>query len=110
MTRPFITFTHPSTMTKLLAIALVIVTLLPIVIFATDFTNSEVVRASRQAAFKRAGVNVPEDTPEARRARVHDRRAKIQPTVGTVFLSVTIQFVILTAMAVVGRRLFALRL
>ena len=97
-------------MTKLLATALVIVTLLPIVVFATDFTNSGAVRATRQTVLKRAAVRGREEAPGVRRERTRMQRAKIHPSVATVLMSVTFQIVMLTAIAVVGRRLFALRL
>jgi hypothetical protein len=110
MTARTVASAKESMMIKLLAIALVIVTVLPIVIFATDITNSGALRATRQATLQRAGVAAQEENPDTRRERVRARRAQIHQTVATVVMSMTLQLVILTAMALVGRRLFALRL
>ena len=97
-------------MTKLLAIALVVVTLLPIVIFATDFTNSRQLASGRERTLQRAGVKTVPESDSARRGRVRVRRASMHPTGYRVMMSMTFQLVMLIAIATVGRRLFALRL
>ena len=97
-------------MTRLLAIALVIVTVLPILIFATDFTNSRQLQAVREGTLQRAGVRLAPESEDARRERVRVRRASIYPSVSTVAMSMAFQLVMLILIAVVGRRLFALRL
>jgi hypothetical protein len=99
-----------SAMTRLLAIALVIVTILPILIFATDFTNSRVLRDARGRALQRAGVSVSPESQDARRERIRTRRASIHPTAWTVAEAMMFQLVMLTAIAVLGKRLFKLRL
>jgi hypothetical protein len=99
-----------SRMTKLLAVALVIVTVLPILIFVTDFTNSRALRAARQNATQRAGVTLRTENPDARRERIRVIRAKRHPTVGTMVMSMAFQLVMLAAIAVVGRWMFVLRL
>jgi hypothetical protein len=102
--------TRSALMTRLLAIALVIVTALPILVFATDFTNSRVLRAARQAAAPRARARPVTETPDARRERIRVRRAGNHPTVPGVAMAIAFQLVMLTAIAVVGRRIFVLRL
>jgi hypothetical protein len=98
-------------MTRLLAIALVIVTMLPILIFATDFTNSRVLQTAREESLRRAGVT-PKRSPEAGQVpkRKQGRRTRPRPTPLTVMTSMASYLVILTLMAIVGRRVFALRL
>jgi hypothetical protein len=102
--------TRTSAMTRLLAIALVIVTLLPILIFATDLTNRRVLQATRERALQRASVRPRPESQDARRGRIRARRASIHPTVPTVAMSMAFQLVMLAVIAVVGKRLFALRL
>ena len=97
-------------MSRLLAIALVIVAVLPILVFAADLTNRPLVQAGRERALQRAGVRPAQESQDVRRERIRVRRASIRPTVPSVAMSVVFQLVMLTAIAVVGRRLFALRL
>lgn len=99
-----------SRMTRLLAIGLVVVTVLPILIFATDFTNSRALQSARGRALKQAGVRLAPESDDARRERIRVRRASIHPTASTVATSMAFQLVMLIVIAVVGRRLFALRL
>jgi hypothetical protein len=97
-------------MTRLLAIALVIVTLLPVLVFATDFTNSRALQSARERTVPRTGIRRDRGSPEARRLSIRARRATIHPTAPSVAMAFGFQLVMLTVLAVVGRRLFALRL
>lgn len=120
-------------MNRLLAIALVIVTVLPILIFATDFTNRAPLRAARAAAGRSRGPREMQDargpgaeramrehgdgraeqsaaTPDGRRAQVREQRARRRPTLGRMVQSVAFQLVLLVVIGAAGRRLFALRL
>jgi hypothetical protein len=103
-----------SAMTRLLAIALVVVSVLPVLIFATDFTNSSFLRSARQRTRPRAqqagALRQPAEADSVRREQVRVRRARIHPTALSITTSMTFQMVMLIAIAVVGRRLFALRL
>ena len=99
-----------SALTKLLGVALVIVAVLPLLIFATDFTNSQVLRSARKAATQRSSNRPAEESEDAMRERIRIRRAKMHPVVPSVALAMTFQLVMLSAIAFVGRRLFALRL
>ena len=97
-------------MTRVLGIALVIVTLLPILIFATDFTNSRTLQTARAHALKRAGVTERAESDSVRRERIRVRRARIHPSAMSFLAAMGFQLVMLTAMAIVGHRLFVLRL
>jgi len=102
--------TRSALMTRLLAIALVIVSALPILVFATDFTNSRVLQTARQGAVPRAHARPVTEAPDARRERIRVRRAGIHPTMPSVAMAIAFQLVMLTAIAAVGRWLFVLRL
>jgi hypothetical protein len=97
-------------MTKLLAIGLVILTVLPLVIFATDLPNRAFMRAARQGAQQRAGVRHADENPELRRQRVRELRARIHVEPVRAAFAIVFQLVMLTIIAVLGRRLFSLRL
>jgi len=97
-------------MTKLLGIGLVILTVLPLVIFATDLPNRVFMRAARQRAQQSAGVRNAEEDREGRRQRIREQRAKIHVTPARVAYAIVFQLVMLTVIAAVGHRLFALRL
>lgn len=103
-----------SPMTRLLAVALVIVSVLPVLIFATDFTNSSFLRSVRQRSRQReqqvGTVRSPAPNDSLRREQVRIRRARIHPTASTFVMSLGFQLVLLIAMGVAGRRIFALRL
>ena len=95
---------------RILAVALVIVTVLPILVFATDFTSSRSPQRARQGALERGGVPERRDAPDTRRERIRVRRAMFHPTVATMVTSMGFQLVMITVMGVVGRRLFTLQL
>ena len=97
-------------MTRLLAIALVVVTVLPIAVFATDLTNRPVFTGLRERAGQRVNTRRVPEAPEARREQLRVRRARARPTVARVVGSMVLQFAVLLAIAVAGRWLFALRL
>jgi hypothetical protein len=100
----------PSRITRLLAIALVVVTVLPILIFATDFTNSHALQSFRTRTLQRAGVGLTPESQDARRERNRIRRASMYPTASTVATSMAFHLVVLIVIGVAGRRIFALRL
>ena len=95
-------------LTRLLVAILITFSVLPIVIFATDMTNSRVARSARSAVAQRTG-RTDEDL-EARRARVRVSRARIHPTVGNAIGVMLIQLFWVAMGAAVGRRIFGLRL
>ena len=97
-------------MTKLLAIGLIILAVLPLVIFATDLPNRSFMRAARQRAQQGSGRRNEDENREARRQRIRESRSKIQVSVPRVAYAIVFQLVMLTAIAAVGRRLFSLRL
>lgn len=97
-------------MTRLLAIALVVVTVLPIVVFTTNVTQRRVLAAARDRALQQGDVRRRPESPDARREQVRARRARQHPTAARFAEAMTLQLAMLFAIAVVGRRLFALRL
>ena len=97
-------------MTMLLVIALITVTVFPILIFATDLTNWRVLQSLRERALHRAGVSISAESQNARRERKRQSRANIHPRASTAATSMAFQLAVLIVLAVVGRRLFALRL
>ena len=94
----------------LLVIALITVTVFPILIFATDLTNWRVLQSLRERALHRAGVSISAESQNARRERKRQSRANIHPRASTAATSMAFQLAVLIVLAVVGRRLFALRL
>ncbi|MDQ2668392.1 MAG: hypothetical protein M3Z05_20710 [Gemmatimonadota bacterium] len=96
--------------TELLAIGLVILTIPPLVIFATDLPNRGVMRAARHRAQQASGDRLVDEDREARRQRIREDRSTIHVTVPRVGCAIVFQLVTLTVIAVVGRRVFALRL
>jgi hypothetical protein len=110
MTSPARTSARTPAMTKLLAVGLVILTVLPLLIFATDLPNRSFMRAARQRA--QQGSNRPNEDAnrEVRRERIRKERAKIQVNPARIAYAIVFQLVMLTVIAVVGRRLFSLRL
>lgn len=101
---------RPTRMTGLLAIAMVVVTVLPILIFATDLTNSHALQSFRERTLQRAGVRIAPESQDVRRERNRVRRANMHPTASSVAMSMASYLVVLIVIAVVGRRIFALRL
>jgi hypothetical protein len=97
-------------MTKLLAIGLVILTVLPLVIFATDLPNRTFMRTARQRAQQGSGAPQEDANREVRRQRVRAQRAKIHVNPLGIASAIVFQLVMLTVIAAVGWRLFALRL
>ncbi|MGH7654134.1 MAG: hypothetical protein ACREN6_05665 [Gemmatimonadaceae bacterium] len=101
-------------LSRFLVFALVTCTVLPLVIFATDATNSRLVRAARAsalkraAALKRADVKQLDDSVRSERARAS--RARRHPGVGRVTESLAIELFWIVVIAAAGRRLFTLRL
>lgn len=102
--------TRTPIMTKLLAIGLVILTVLPLLIFATDLTNRNVLRNARHRAQQAAGERRPEENREVRRLRVREMRSKIHVNPLGIATAIVFQLVMLTVIAAVGWRLFSLRL
>jgi hypothetical protein len=96
--------------TRLLAIALVVVTLLPIAVFATDLTNRHIVTSLRDRTRQEANAQRATLPPDIRREQLRARRARQQPSAARFAMSIALQFAMLLVIAVVGRRLFALRL
>jgi hypothetical protein len=97
-------------MTKLLAIGLVILAVLPLVIFATDLPNRSFMRAARQRA-QQGSTRPNEDVNrEVRRLRVRAQRAKLHVNPLGVASAIVFQLVMLIVIAGVGRQLFSLRL
>lgn len=108
-----------SARTRVLAVALVVVAVLPIAIFATDFTQSDVLRSARARVRERErerergralGRREPQLTDSARRERVRVRRAQIQPSPGSMIASIGFQVILIVAIGAAGRKIFALRL
>jgi hypothetical protein len=95
-------------MSTLLSIILIIVTILPLIIFATDFTNRAPVRTARTAVGRRAGA--PQETQTLRLERRRVERAKRRPTFGGAAIGLVVSLFWIGAAGVVGRRLFRLRL
>jgi hypothetical protein len=95
-------------LSRLLAFALVAVTILPLVIFATDATNGRLAREARSAALKRAGVTQLDDGTRNQRARAS--RARRHPGIGRVTGAMLLELFWIVVIAAAGRRLFALRL
>ena len=96
-------------MTKLLAMGLVILAVLPLIVFATDLTNRGVMRTARQRA-QQVGAETGEENREARRQRVREQRAKIHVNPLGIATAMLFQLGMLTVIAAIGWRLFALRL
>lgn len=99
-----------SVMTKLLAVGLMILTVLPLLIFATDLPNRGFMRNARQRVQQQAGAPRREVDREVRRQRISEERAKVRVNPGRFSYAIVFQLVMLVALAVVGRRLFSLRL
>lgn len=100
-----------SARTRLLAAALVIVAILPIAIFATDFTQSGMIRAARRRVQERErGSTQPRMSDSARREMVRVRRARRHPTPGTIAESMAFQLIMIVVIGAAGRKIFALRL
>lgn len=110
MMSPPVLSNPPPTRTKLLVIALITVTVLPILIFATDLTNWRVTQSLRERALERSGVTINAQSPDVRSERRRVSRANIHPTALSAVMSITIHLGTLILFAVAGRRLFALRL
>ena len=109
MTAPTATARETSRLvSRLLGLALVTCAVLPLVIFATDATNSRPVRAARATALKRAGVTQLDDSTRSQRARAS--RARRHPGIGRVTGSMLLELFWIVVIAAGGRRLFALRL
>jgi hypothetical protein len=92
----------------LLAIIVTVLTILPLLVFATDLPNRAPVRAAREAALARAGVK-PLD-PAVREERSRKNRASRHPTLGNAVLAMLVQLFWVCIVAWVGRRGFGLRL
>ncbi len=97
-------------LTKLLAVALVIVTLLPLLIFAVDLPHWRSVEAARARALARAGVTERPESEEAFRVRRLVRRATIVPSPGSLAEALATQLGVLIVVGTLGRRVFTLRL
>lgn len=110
MTSPTRAPARTPAMTKLLAVGLVILAVLPLLIFATDLPNRSFMRNARQRAQQGSGRPAEDANREVRRERIRERRAKIRVEPARVAYAVAFQLVMLTAIAAVGRRLFSLRL
>jgi hypothetical protein len=95
-------------LSRLLTFALVVCTILPLVIFATDATDSRLVRETRSAALTRAGVKQLDDSTRNERARAS--RARRHPGVVRVTESIIVELFWVVVIAAAGRRLFTLRL
>ena len=98
-------------MTKILAIGLVILTVLPLIIFATDLPNRMFMRNARQRAVV-AGVRTSgaDENREVRRQRVRQQRSKIHVNPLGIAYAIVFQLAMLAVIAAVGLRLFSLRL
>ena len=97
-------------MTWLLVLVVATLTVLPVVVFATDLPHRRTVQARREQALERAGVAVRRESEAVRQERRRAGRANAHPTASSFAMSMAIQLVILALFAAVGRRLFALRL
>jgi hypothetical protein len=95
---------------RLLSLILIILTLLPLVVFATDAPNRAFVRAARQAALARAGVTARDEDPALRLERSRVARASRHPTLGSALIAMLVQLFWVCVVAWVGRRVFSLRL
>jgi hypothetical protein len=95
-------------LSRLLGFALVTCTVLPLVVFATDATNSRPARAARATALKRAGVTQLDDSTRSQRARAS--RARRHPGIGRVTGAMLLELFWIVVVAAAGRRLFSLRL
>ena len=96
-------------MTRILAIGLVILAVLPLIVFATDLTNRGVMRTARQRA-QQVGARTGDENREVRRQRVREQRAKIHVNPLGIATAMLFQLGMLTVIAAIGWRLFALRL
>jgi hypothetical protein len=93
---------------RLLAATVVFLTVLPILIFATNATQRGPLVTARNAAIKRAGaIQVPDSL---RRERRRLQRQRIRPTPMTAAFGVTVQLFWVAAIGIVGRKFFQLRL
>ena len=97
-------------MTKILAVGLVILTVLPLLVFATDLPNRSFMRNARQRAQQGSRRPTEDANREVRRQRIREQRARIHVEPARVGYAVVFQLLMLTAIAAVGRRLFSLRL
>jgi hypothetical protein len=94
--------------TRLLAATVVFLTVVPILIFATDATQRGPLVSARNAAIRRAGViQVPDS---ARRARQRTQRDRIRPTLMTAVFGMMRQLFWVAVIGIVGRKYFKLRL
>ena len=97
-------------MTKLLAIGLVILAVLPLLVFATDLPNRSFMRNARQRAQQGSGRPAEDANREVRRQRIREQRAKIHVNPLGIATAMLFQLGMLTVIAAIGWRLFALRL
>ena len=95
---------------RLLAAIIVILTCLPLLVFATDAPTRAPVRAARDIALARAGVPNREDDPSVREERGRRNRASRHPTLASAALAMFVQLLWVCMAAWVGRRWFGLRL
>ena len=93
---------------RLLAATVVLLTVLPILIFASDATQRGPLVTARNAAMKRAGVTQVPDS--LRRARRRLQRERIRPTPMTTVFGMTAQLFWVAVIGIVGRKFFKLRL
>jgi hypothetical protein len=104
---------------RLLTITLLVLTFLPVLVFATNFTESKLVRSARQRVREREGRQVGASSPisrpplisdSARREAVRLRRSVMHPSANSMLRSAGFQLLLLVVIGAVGRRVFALRL
>jgi hypothetical protein len=96
------------TKAKLLSIILIVLTILPLLIFATDFTSRAPLRTARAAAGRRAGLT--QESQQVRFERRREERAKRRPTFGGAVIGLVVSLFWIGAVGIVGRRVFNLRL
>jgi len=94
--------------TRLLAAILIVLTLLPLLVFATDAPNRAPVRAAREAALARTGAKA-EDSDE-REERSREARQRRHPPLWGAVTAMLFQLFWICIIALVGRRGFGLRL
>jgi hypothetical protein len=87
---------------------LMVFCVLPLLIFATDATSGRAAKAARAEVARRSGARPESDS--TRRERVRRGRANIHPDVGSIVSGLSLQLFWVAVVAVIGRRIFGLRL